>query len=142
MSIFRKKDFTRKVTSGRAGSLQFVILTARNPGEKALDNDENPEIFVVLLEGGMEKSTIPVLRRAIAPLFEKQHAVQLIVDLSRVTHVDSAGIATLLDWLKQCERDNLRFTLAGSTPKVQALLEMDHLKGVFKLVPPLQWVID
>jgi anti-anti-sigma factor len=88
------------------------------------------------------KNSISILREAIAPLFEKEHAVQLIVDLSKVTHVDSAGIATLLDWLQKSERKDLRFTLADLSPKVQELLEMAHLKGILEVVPSLQWVID
>jgi anti-sigma B factor antagonist len=141
MRILRKRDFSKKVTSGRSGALRFVILVAKNKEKRVAKNDEEPETFIVLLEGDMDKNAIPFLRKAISPLFEKKDAVQLIVDLSKLSHVDSAGIATLLDWFQQSKRENLRFTLAGLIPEVQALLEMEHLKGVFEVVPPLQWVI-
>jgi anti-anti-sigma factor len=142
MRLLKKRALLKTVTSGTSGPLRFVILVAKTKSERALKENEPPETFMVLLEGDMHKDTIPPLQKAITPLFNKKDAVQFIVDLSKVKHIDTAGIATLLDWFRQSKKDKLRFVLAGLTPRVQALLEMEHLKGVFEVVPPLEWVVS
>jgi len=137
----RKRKVFEKVTWGHSGALKFTILVAKTQQKTPHYRVHQPETFLVLIEGEMDKSTIPALREGIAPLFQKNDAMQLIVDLSKVSHVDSAGIATLIDWFHESKRENMRFTLAGPSLEVLTLLELDHLRGVFEVVPPLQWVI-
>jgi anti-anti-sigma factor len=101
-------------------------LVAKSKRERVAENDKPAEAFIVLLEGDMYKDAIPSLRKAITALFNQQSSVRLIVDLSKVKHIDTAGIATCFDWFRQSKKDNLRFTLAGLTIRVQALLKWPH----------------
>ena len=56
----------------------------------------------------------------------------LRVDLSATQQVDSAGVALLLRWLRQCQQKNLRLVLVGASAQLHALLEVCDLKGVFQ----------
>lgn len=96
--------------------------------------EKRPGVFVLAIEGEVDMSTSPEVRGALLPLF-RQDASHVIVDLSEVPYMDSSGIATLVEGLQHARKGNLRFTLAGTRPSVEAVFELAYLKTVFEMVP-------
>jgi anti-sigma B factor antagonist len=90
--------------------------------------------YVVTLEGDVDMSTSPGVRKAMAPIFKKGNA-QIIVDLSGVPYMDSSGIATLIEGLQLSQKYGIRLILAGMTAPVEAAFELAHLKDVFEMAP-------
>jgi phospholipid transport system transporter-binding protein len=66
---------------------------------------------------------LQALRSASAP--------ELEIDLSAVSHADSAGLAVLLDWLAVSKRDGRRLRYAGLPA---GLLAIAHISGVTELL--------
>jgi anti-sigma B factor antagonist len=94
-------------------------------------------IYLVVLEGDVDMSTSPQVRKSLASVFQKGNA-QVIVDLSGVPYMDSSGIATLIEGLQLSQKLGIRFTLAGMTQAVEAAFDLAHLKGVFELTPHVE----
>ncbi|HYB59901.1 MAG TPA: STAS domain-containing protein [Methylomirabilota bacterium] len=57
----------------------------------------------------------------------------LILDMSQVPYVDSAGLGTLVQINVSCQRHGGRLALAGPTSKTTALLQMTNLSKVFQV---------
>ena len=99
--------------------------------------ERNPKIFVVSIEGDVDMSTSPEVRKALLPLFHDK-AVHIVVDLKGVPYIDSSGIATLVEGLQLSRRGCTRFTLAGAGRSVEAVFELAYLKSVFEMVPDVE----
>ena len=60
---------------------------------------------------------------------------QLVVDLSRVTYIDSAGLAALIGAKQNVEAYGGKFALAGLQETVRLVLESSQLDQVFQVFP-------
>jgi anti-sigma B factor antagonist len=100
-----------------------------------IDVEEQPAgVYVVRLQGDMDMSTSPEVRRVMGPLWRAGTA-QVIVDLAGVLYIDSSGIATFVEGLQLSHKGGIRFTLAGMTPAVEAVFELAYLRDVFDVTP-------
>lgn len=97
-----------------------------------------PSIYVVSLEGPVDQSTSPEARKAMASLFKNEDLDQILVDLSKVSYIESSGIATLVEALQKSKRRGIRFTLAGINPSVEAVFELANLRNIFEIVPRVE----
>ena len=108
-----------------------ISVTERKPGVK-----------VVTPSGEVDMSTSPDLRKILVPLFSSG-ASHIVVDLSAVSYMDSSGIATLVEGLQLSRRKgNVRYSLAGAVPSVEAVFELACLKSVFEMVPRIEQLFE
>ena len=63
--------------------------------------------------------------------FEKQPAKKIVVDLEKVTYIDSSGLATLVEMLKKTKVQGGSLGLAGLSDKVRSLFEITKLDKLF-----------
>lgn len=78
--------------------------------------------------------TFPTARRARSAglhALRTAGASELEIDLSAVSHADSAGLAVLLDWLAVSKREGRRLRYAGLPA---GLLGIAHISGVAELL--------
>lgn len=54
------------------------------------------------------------------------------IDLSEVTHCDSAGLALLIEAKKLCIRNNKSFVLIGISPQTESLVEFCGVKSILE----------
>jgi len=64
-----------------------------------------------------------------------QQAASVVVDLSGVSSVDSAGIGEIALLQTSARRDSINLKFAGPTPFVSSLLELTNLDSVLQLHP-------
>src|SRR5579871_3889080 len=75
------------------------------------------ETKVVEVEGDVDLGTSPDLRKTLfAALME---AKKLALGLAAIRYIDSSGIATLIEVLKDAQKRNKEFVLFGLSPAVQ-----------------------
>ena len=87
---------------------------------------------IVTLEGDVDLGTSPTLRRA---LFEAMPSVaKLIIDLRAIRYMDSSGIATLIEALKNSQRLKKELVLFGLSPAVQEVFRLTHVNQIFRVV--------
>lgn len=84
------------------------------------------------IHGELVFATVPGLLAQAAGRFDGQG--DLVIDLSGVTHSDSAGLALVLEWLDECRQAGRGLRL--QTPP-QSMLDIARVSNVSDLLPLL-----
>jgi anti-sigma B factor antagonist len=91
----------------------------------------NKGVQIVDVVGHIDLGTSPVLRKTM--LESLKNADRLAANLAQVNYIDSSGIATLLEVLKESKNTRKRFMLFGLTSGVREVLQLTRLTGVFEI---------
>jgi anti-sigma B factor antagonist len=89
------------------------------------------ETTIMDLTGHIDLSSSPRLRKSMLDCLKK--AEHLGVNLGGVKYIDSSGIASLLEVLKEARKTGRRFVLFGLTAGVREVLQLTRLTGVFEV---------
>lgn len=75
----------------------------------------------------------PQLRAMMVELLKDKHTPRLIVNLTQVKYIDSAGVASLVEGLKLAREIKASFALFGLQRSPRQVLELTHLVKVFAI---------
>ena len=89
---------------------------------------------VLPLEGEIDLHVSPNVTASLRMMIEKKPK-QLIVDLSRVTYIDSSGLAALIEGMQNAEEYGGKFALAGLQETIRTIFEIARLDQVFRIFP-------
>jgi anti-sigma B factor antagonist len=89
--------------------------------------------IVVEVRGEITMVSSPELRRILTPLYSGNKGI--IVDLSRVSAMDSSGVATLVEGLRWRRRTQKAFILIGVGSRIHDLFSLAKLDTSFILLP-------
>lgn len=89
---------------------------------------------VLSLEGQLDLHVSPEVNASLAAVIDQQPS-RLVVDLTGVSYVDSAGLAALINGAKNVETYGGKFMLTGVQPDVQSILEVAGLSNFFLVYP-------
>ena len=84
---------------------------------------------VVALEGEIDLEQAGAVRKALLESLKKGRNV--LVDLSKVTYIDSSGIASLVEGLQVARRQRSELALVSVNQRVRRVLELARLDKVF-----------
>ena len=87
---------------------------------------------VLPLEGEIDLHVSPNLTAALNRLIDKKPK-QVVVDLSGVTYIDSAGLAALIEGMQKIEAYGGKFAVAGLQEAVRPIFEIARLDQVFRI---------
>lgn len=108
-----------------------------------LSTEQRGNVAVVGITGGVDLYSSPQLRKEILKLVNARDA-RLLVDLGKVTYMDSSGLATLIEGLQHINRNNGRMAVTGLRDAVKEIFELTRLDTVFSIYPDtetaLEWV--
>ena len=65
----------------------------------------------------------------------KKKPERIVIDLSRVTYIDSAGIAVLILAMQEVEAYGGKFFLSGLQETLRLIFETSRLERVFRIFP-------
>lgn len=107
----------------------------------------NESIQIIASNGSANGHRILTMRGplTIHTIFDFQTAVRaeqspvVILDLSGVPYVDSAGLGAIVGAYVSAQRSNRKLLLAGLNERVEALISMTHVSRLF---PPYDTVAD
>ena len=102
-----------------------------SPSVPALSKDR-PNVLP--LEGEIDLHVLPIVTTSLNAMIEKKPK-QLVVDLSRVTYFDSAGLAAVVEAMRKVEAYGGKFALAGLQETVRSIFEMSRFDQVFSIFP-------
>jgi anti-sigma B factor antagonist len=85
-----------------------------------LEMHMNGDVSVIALVGSLDSTTAPGLREYLDQLVPWRGPV--LLDLSRMSCLSSAGLRALLVVCRQAERNGARLTLAGVPAEVRAVM--------------------
>jgi len=86
---------------------------------------------LVHLKGRMDIDFSPVLRDRLLVLLQAPRPKTVCIDLSAVTHIDSSGIATLIEVLKIARGHNTELRLQGLHDRLLRLFESTGILSLF-----------
>jgi anti-sigma B factor antagonist len=91
----------------------------------------NRETTILDLTGHIDLSTSPAVRKSMLDCLKRTD--RLAVNLGGVKYIDSSGIASLLEVLKEARKTGKKFVLFGLTVGVREVLQLTRLTGVFEI---------
>jgi anti-sigma B factor antagonist len=106
-----------------------------------IHSSEKDEIALVYVEGEINMFTSPQLRNTLLPLLKKK-IKGIIVDFTKVSFMDSSGIATLVEGLQWSKKENKEFILTGLSTTVFNALSLTKLDNVFTIKPDTSIAFD
>ncbi len=89
---------------------------------------------VVALEGEIDLNESPRVLAQLNPLIAKK-LPQVYVDLSKVSYIDSSGLATFIDAMQRVQAYGGEFALVALRDNVRKIFEIARLDQVFKILP-------
>jgi anti-sigma B factor antagonist len=89
---------------------------------------------VLPLKGEIDLHVSPVVTASLIAMIEKQPE-RVVIDLSDVTYIDSAGLAALIQAMQKVEAYGGKFLLAGLQETVRSIFEISRLDQVFEIFP-------
>lgn len=88
---------------------------------------------VVALSGDVDLQTSPKVRKGLLQCLGDKR--DILVDMARVTYIDSSGVASLVEAFQGARKNGTRFGLAGVSPAAMRVLELARLDRVFAIHP-------
>jgi anti-sigma B factor antagonist len=89
---------------------------------------------VLPLTGEIDLHVSPVVTASLTAMIEKKPE-RVVIDLSEVTYIDSAGLAALIQAVQKVEAYGGKFLLAGLQETVRSIFEISRLDQVFQIFP-------
>jgi len=89
---------------------------------------------VLPLKGEIDLHVSPSVTASLNEMIEKKPK-RVVVDLSDVSYIDSAGLAALIQAMQKVEGYGGKFMLAGLQETVRSIFEISRLDQVFQIFP-------
>ncbi len=89
---------------------------------------------ILALAGEVDLHRAPEIRAALAP-FVAQKVPHLLIDLTKVSYIDSSGLAVFIETLQRVMAYGGGFGLFGLSDSVRAIFHVACLDQVFRIFP-------
>ena len=97
------------------------------------------EITIVDLVGQIDLGSSPALRKTL--LNSLKTTSHMAINLGGVSYIDSSGIASLVEVLKEAQNTKKRLVLFGVEGAVLQVLQLTRLTGVFEIAQTEEQVL-
>lgn len=91
------------------------------------------DLTVCHVEGEININSSPDIKKAFDRLIAKK-TPKIVVNFSKVTYVDSSGLATLVEILKNMRAYGGKLRLTNLSAKIKSLFEITKLEKLFDIV--------
>jgi anti-sigma B factor antagonist len=92
------------------------------------------KLNILPLEGEIDLHVYPQIRAALAAMIAKKPP-QVVVDLSKVSYIDSSGLAVLIEAMQNVGKYGGKFALSGLQEGIRPIFEIARLDQVFRIFP-------
>jgi len=97
-----------------------------------IEQRQKDEIELFELEGELDFYTSPDFRDKLQAMMQKQ-VKKIVINLKKVTYIDSSGLATFVEVLQKMKRYDGKLVLTELAPAVRSVFEIAKLDKVFSL---------
>jgi anti-anti-sigma factor len=122
------QQYSRMVMQSRSRDWMRENASAATP----VSRPNHPNVLP--LEGDIDLHVSPVVRESLNVIIKKKPE-RIVIDLSRVTYIDSAGMAALILAMQEVEAYGGQFFLSGLQETIRSIFETSRLDGVFRILP-------
>jgi len=95
--------------------------------------NEKDGIFICRVDGEIDINTAVQLKKSFDKLIREKRD-KIVINMEKVSYIDSSGLATLVELLKNFRKYGARLKLAGLTTKVKSLFEITKLEKLFDIL--------
>ncbi|MGJ8453934.1 STAS domain-containing protein [Pseudothermotoga sp. U03pept] len=96
--------------------------------------EEAKAMLICRVEGDFDAYHSADIKKTIKEKLEKSSNAKIVIDMSNVPYIDSAGLGTMVSLLKDTRTLGKELVLAGLRQNVKRIFEMTRLDKVFKIV--------
>jgi len=89
---------------------------------------------VLPLEGDIDLHVSPAVTESLNAVIKKKPE-RIVIDLSRATYIDSAGMAALILAMQEVEAYGGQFFLSGLHETLRSIFETSRLDRIFRIFP-------
>jgi anti-sigma B factor antagonist len=89
---------------------------------------------VLLLEGDIDLHVAPAVTASLSAV-TSNNPERIVIDLSRTTFIDSAGVAALILAMQEVEGYGGKFFLASLQETLRLIFETSRLERIFRIFP-------
>jgi anti-sigma B factor antagonist len=86
---------------------------------------------IIRLEGDIDLSCSPEARKSILDVLQANK--NLLIDLGKVSYIDSSGVASLVEGYQTAKKKTLKFGLVGVSDAAMSVLKLARLDKVFPI---------
>ncbi len=94
-------------------------------------------VATLKIQGEIDMNSCARMQTHLTELFHN-NLKAIVVDLSKVSYIDSFGIATLVEGLQWSHNNHTKFRLTGLTPAVKDVFNIASLLTVFEIFDSLE----
>src|SRR6478609_9182938 len=96
---------------------------------------------VLAIEGDIDLHVSPAVTESLNAMIKKKPE-RIVIDLSRATYIDSAGVAALILAMQEVEAYGGKFFLSGLQETLRSIFEISRLDRTFRIVPDVDAALD
>ncbi len=96
-----------------------------------ISTEDKEKYTIIELEGEVDLSCSPDARNSILGVLEGDKS--LLVDLAKVSYIDSSGVASLVEGYQTAKKQSLKFGLVGVSDAAMSVLKLARLDQVFPI---------
>lgn len=100
----------------------------------AVKVDARSGLVVCQVDGEIDINSSPDIKKVFDKLISKK-TPKMVINLSKVSYVDSSGLATLVEILKNMRTYGGRMRITNLSSKVRSLFEITKLDRLFEILP-------
>lgn len=89
---------------------------------------------ILALEGDIDLHRSPEVKETLEPLIA-QKIPRIFLDFSKVSYIDSSGLATMIEALQRVQSYGGKFAMFGLRDSVRTVFEIARLDQIFRLYP-------
>ncbi|MCL2096097.1 MAG: STAS domain-containing protein [Oscillospiraceae bacterium] len=89
---------------------------------------------VLFLEGRLETTTSVKLQSEAESLFSSESEGDIILDISDVSYISSAGLRVILAIEKKCRAQGRRHHIRGTSETIREIFDMTGFSGMLNLI--------
>jgi anti-sigma B factor antagonist len=95
---------------------------------------EESTMLTFLLDGQICYQSVPALQSFLLAQFSRHTPPRMMLDMGKVTFVDSQGLALLIALHRACAAQGSKLTLRGASPHVSNLIKLTRLDRFIELL--------
>jgi anti-sigma B factor antagonist len=97
-------------------------------------NAPKNKIGILALEGDIDLHRSPEVKETLEPLIAEK-IPRILLDFSKVSYIDSSGLATMIETLQRVQNYGGKFAMFGLRDSVRTVFEIARLDQIFPLFP-------
>jgi len=91
-------------------------------------------VIIIVPEGELDVSNVPKLKKVFDEVLREGHT-KIIIDLDKVTYMDSSALGVLVNTLKELHKKNGTLKIANLSGNVERIFKLTRLIKFFETYP-------